>query len=124
MPLPRSVATINRAVTNRLTRPLAAQLPGFALVVHRGRRTGQVYLTPVNVFRRPGGFIVALTYGRGDWVENVLHAGRGVLVTRGRPRPVTNPRVVRNPDHAQLPAPVRTVLRVVHADEELHLDDR
>ncbi len=68
IPLPRSVARFNRRVTNRVLGPLAPRLPGFGVVVHRGRRSGRAYRTPVNVFARPGGVVVALAYGpNSDW---------------------------------------------------------
>ncbi len=49
MPIPRRVAQLNRVGLNRLTRRLAPWLPGFGVVVHRGRRSGREYHTPVNV---------------------------------------------------------------------------
>ena len=123
MPLPGSLARFNRIVTNRITKPFAARLPGFGVVTHIGRRTGRTYSTPVNLFRRPGGFTFALTYGRGDWVQNVLHAGSVEVKTRRRTFRLTNPTVVDAPGHAELPPPVRTILRFIHADEELRADE-
>ena len=75
MPLPRSLANFNRRFTNRVSRHIAGWLPGFGIVIHTGRRSGRTYETPVNVFRRAGGFTFALTYGRADWVQNVMAAG-------------------------------------------------
>ncbi len=84
MPLPRSVARFNRYVTNRILGPLAPYLPGFGVVVHRGRKTHRQYRTPVNVFRRRGGYVIALTYGpEAEWVRNVIAQGGCVLDTRG-----------------------------------------
>jgi deazaflavin-dependent oxidoreductase (nitroreductase family) len=123
MPLPGSLARFNRIVTNRITRPFAARLPGFGVVNHIGRRTGRRYFTPVSLFRRPGGFTIALTYGRGDWVQNVLHAGSVEVTTRGRTHWLTHPTVVKDPDHTEFPPPVRTILRLIHADEELRADE-
>ena len=60
----RSIAAFHRAITNRMARPFAAQLPGFAIVTNVSRKSGKLYRTPVNVFRRPGEFLIALTYGR------------------------------------------------------------
>jgi hypothetical protein len=57
----RWLAKINIAVTNRITSLFAGWLPGFGILTHVGRRSGKVYRTPVNVFRAPTGFIVALT---------------------------------------------------------------
>jgi hypothetical protein len=59
---PKSVARFNRAVTNRVTRLFAGQVPGFGIIIHRGRRSGRVYRTPINLFRIPDGFLIALTY--------------------------------------------------------------
>jgi hypothetical protein len=74
--LGRRTAHFNRRVTNRLTRPLARRLPGFGVVVHRGRTSGREFETPVNVFNAPSGYAIALTYGSdSDWVKNVLSAG-------------------------------------------------
>ena len=75
--LGRRMARFNRQVLNHLMRPVARYLPGFGVVIHRGRRSGRIYETPVNVFRRGDGYVVALTYGAGaDWVKNVLSRGR------------------------------------------------
>jgi hypothetical protein len=60
--LGRGIARFNRQVLNRLTRPLARHLPGFGVIIHRGRRTDRLYKTPVNVFRHDGDYVVALTY--------------------------------------------------------------
>jgi F420H(2)-dependent quinone reductase len=79
----RSVAAFHRATTNRIASRFAAQLPGFAIVTNVGRKSGRPYRTPVNVFRQPGGFLIALTYGRDSgWVRNVLAAGGCQLETR------------------------------------------
>ncbi|MGH7129463.1 MAG: nitroreductase family deazaflavin-dependent oxidoreductase, partial [Planctomycetaceae bacterium] len=84
MPLSRRVARFNRVVTNRTIGRLAPRMPGFGVVHHKGRRSGREYRTPVNIFRRPDGCVIALTYGRGaDWVRNVLAAGECDLLTRG-----------------------------------------
>ena len=122
MPLPRSVARFNRVVTNRVLGPLARHLPHFGVVVHRGRQTGRLYRTPVNVFRRPGGYVIALTYGRdSDWVRNVLADGGCVLETRGRALRLTRPRLVHDEQHRAVPAPLRFVGTLGHVDDFLEL---
>jgi deazaflavin-dependent oxidoreductase (nitroreductase family) len=123
MPLPRAVARFNRLVLNRLTRPFARRLPGMGIVVHAGRRSRLRYRTPVNVFRRPGGYAIALTYGAGaQWTRNVLAAGHAEIVTRGRTHQVTNPRVVRDAERKPVPAPVRAILGRLRVDEFLLVD--
>ncbi|MGH2766055.1 MAG: nitroreductase family deazaflavin-dependent oxidoreductase, partial [Actinomycetota bacterium] len=85
MPLPGWLARFNRVATNHVTRPLARWLPGFAVVVHRGQRSGRTYRTPVNLFRSHDRYLIALTYGRDrDWVRNVLATGGCDVETRGR----------------------------------------
>jgi deazaflavin-dependent oxidoreductase (nitroreductase family) len=72
----RWVAAFNLAITNRIRSRSAARLPGFGILTHVGRKSGRVYRTPVNVFREPDGFLVALTYGRNsEWFRNALAAG-------------------------------------------------
>ena len=77
MPIPDGMRYVNKIALNKVTRPLLGRLPWFGVVVHRGRRSGNQYRTPVNVFPRPGGrYVVALTYGPDtDWLKNVLAAG-------------------------------------------------
>ena len=80
----RWVAAFNLAVTNRITSRFAARLPGFGILTHVGRKSGKVYRIPVNVFRVPQGFLIALTYGRdSEWVRNVVGAGKCEFTTRG-----------------------------------------
>jgi len=57
----RWLAAFNLAVTNRISSRFAPRLPGFGIVTHVGRKSGRVYRTPVNVFRAPNGFLIALT---------------------------------------------------------------
>jgi deazaflavin-dependent oxidoreductase (nitroreductase family) len=124
MPLPRALARFNGVVTNRITGLFAGWLPGFAIVVHRGRVSGRTYHTPVNAFRRRGGWVLALTYGPDvQWVRNLLADGRGGLVTGGRLHQVVAPRLVRDPQRSQVPLPVRVVLRLTAVDYFLELDE-
>jgi hypothetical protein len=75
------------------------------------------------VFRREGGFLIALTYGRDtDWVKNVLASGGCELETRGRRYMLTAPRVYRDERRSSVPPPVRAALRAIQADDFLALD--
>ncbi|GHF75847.1 deazaflavin-dependent oxidoreductase (nitroreductase family) [Amycolatopsis bartoniae] len=123
MVLPKQLARINRVVTNRVLGPLARQAPGFGKIVHRGRRSGREYRTPVNVFATPTGYVVALTYGPdADWVRNVLAEGGCQLETRGTLVQLTNPRIVHDEQRRAAPVPVRQVLTLVGVTDFLHLD--
>src|ERR1700745_4036671 len=118
----RWLAKINIAFTNRITSLFAGWLPGFGILTHVGRKSGKVYRTPVNVFRAPGGFIIALTYSsQSEWVKNVLSAGRCELKTCGHKYNLSAPNVVRDPTRRRFPLPVRVVLRIVGADEYMEL---
>ena len=118
MPLPRSVASFNRQVTNRITGPFAAHLPGFAVVTHVGRATGRTYRTPVNVFRRDDAYLFVLTYGpAADWVKNVEAAAACDIETRGRTVHLVEPRRFTDPTRHDVPAPVRPILRLIDVAE-------
>ncbi|MBZ4322252.1 nitroreductase family deazaflavin-dependent oxidoreductase [Streptomyces huiliensis] len=113
----RRLARFNRAVANRVVAPVLVRLPGFGTVLHRGRKSGRPYATPVKVFRAGDAYVISLPYGpRSDWVRNVLAAGGCDLVTRGpvgRGRRVrlTEPRLYADRVQAGIPAPVRAVLK-------------
>jgi deazaflavin-dependent oxidoreductase (nitroreductase family) len=113
-PLPPWLARFNRVVTNRLTRPFAARLPGFAVVRHVGRRSGRLYRTPVNLFRSGDRYVIALTYGaERDWVKNVLAAGGCSVETRGRTVRLVDPRVVKDEQCSRAPSSVRPILKAI-----------
>ena len=123
MPLPRRLAKFNRVVTNRVLGPLAHYLPGFAVVSHVGRRSGRTYRTPVNLYRRGDGFVIALVYGAdSQWVRNVLAAGGAEVETRGRRVRLVGPEVLRDPARSLVPRPVGVALRVVNVDEFMLLE--
>ena len=118
----RWLAKINIAITNRITSLFAGWLPGFGILTHVGRKSGKIYRTPVNVFRAPSGFIIALTYSsQCEWVKNVLAAGGGELKSSGKKYQLFAPKVVRDPTRRRFPIPVRIVLRIVGADEYMEL---
>jgi deazaflavin-dependent oxidoreductase (nitroreductase family) len=114
----RWVAAFNLAVTNRITSRFAARLPGFGILTHVGRKSGKVYRTPVNVFRSPEGFLIALTYGREcEWVRNVVAAGACQLETRGVQYQLSSPTIVHDATRRRFPIPVRIVLRLIGAND-------
>jgi len=118
----RWVAAFNLVVTNRITSLFAARLPGFGILTHIGRKSGEVYRTPVNVFRAPDGFLIALTYGReSEWVKNVLAAGGCQLETRGVQHQLSAPSIVHDPTRRRFPLFVRVVLRLIGANDFMQL---
>lgn len=114
----RWVAAFNLAVTNRITSRFAARLPGFGILTHVGRKSGKVYRTPVNVFRAPKGFLIALTYGpNSEWVRNVVAAGGCQLETHRVQYQLSSPTIVHDPTRRRFPIPVRIVLRLIGAND-------
>ncbi len=122
MPLPQRLARFNRVATNRLTGRFADRLPGFAIVVHRGRRSGKEYRTPINAFRTADGYRIALTYGPdSDWTRNVRAARGCTLIVRGRRVSLHDPQLITDPTNAWAPPLVRLILRRVGVTQSLLL---
>jgi deazaflavin-dependent oxidoreductase (nitroreductase family) len=118
----RWVAAFNLAVTNRITSRFANRLPGFGILTHVGRKSGRLYRTPVNVFRAPDGFLIALTYGRdSEWVRNVLSAAGCQLETRRVFYQLSAPTVVHDPTRRRFPLPVRMILGIIGANDFMQL---
>ena len=115
MPIPVRVARWNKAGLNRAVRHVAPRMAGLGLIVHRGRRSGRTYQTPVTTFPTENGFIIALTYGaeNTDWVKNVLAAGGCELRTRGRVLRLDSPHVYHDESRHGVRAPHRQVLRLI-----------
>jgi deazaflavin-dependent oxidoreductase (nitroreductase family) len=124
MPAPRWVAKANKIGLNRLTKFIAPWAPGWAVVIHLGRKSGRTFRTPLWAFRRPGGFVIALTYGPGaDWVRNVLAAGGCEVESRRHHYQLGAPRLYRDENASDMPAFIRFMLRrVIKAPEFLSLD--
>jgi deazaflavin-dependent oxidoreductase (nitroreductase family) len=95
---------LTRAVigpARRLFNPIILRLAGsrrvkfFAVVRHRGRRSGRLYATPVSARPTADGFAIGLTFGeRADWVQNLRAAGGGVIRWNGAEYAVTAPAIV------------------------------
>jgi deazaflavin-dependent oxidoreductase (nitroreductase family) len=111
--LPRGLARFNRAVTNPLQGMYAWALPPWAVIIHRGRRSGRLYRTPVVARKRGRRFAVTVLYGeRSDWVRNLLAAGGGQVVRGGRTYELLAPRLVQ-PSESNLMRPLGRVVEKV-----------
>jgi deazaflavin-dependent oxidoreductase (nitroreductase family) len=118
----KELAAFHRIVTNRMARPFAARLPGFGIVTNVGRRSGKLYRTPVNVFRKQAGFRIALTYGPDSgWVRNVLAASGCRIETRRVTYQLTTPVIVHDPSRRRFPIVVRVILGMIDANDFLEL---
>lgn len=73
--------------TGPIMSPFAGRrfFPLWAILEHRGRKSGRLYRIPVVARRTPDGFIIPMPFGEGtDWVRNVLAAGTCAIVWKGR----------------------------------------
>ena len=124
MVLPRKLARTNKVLTNRLLGRVAGRLPGFAVVIHYGRKSGHRYRTPVLLFRNPHGYVIALTYGSdSDWVRNVLANAGATLATRGKMVVVERPRIVHDPECRSVPRLVGMILLLIATSDFLVMDE-
>jgi deazaflavin-dependent oxidoreductase (nitroreductase family) len=85
----------------KLTSPLARQLAGrrwfplWAVLRHRGRRTGHQYAIPVAVLVTPRTFVIGLPWGpKTNWAQNVLAANGCTIRWKGIDYRVTDPKMV------------------------------
>lgn len=118
----RAIARFNRVGLNRLTHLIAPWAPGWAVVIHQGRKSGRKYRTPLWVFRKDGGFVIALTYGQQtQWLSNVRSAGGCELETRGKLFRVSSPEVYKDKTRKDMPIVIRFALRLLGVDDFLSL---
>jgi deazaflavin-dependent oxidoreductase (nitroreductase family) len=107
---------------NPVTRLFAGRMPGFGILIHRGRKTGRIYRTPINVFRRGDEYVFFLTYGSDvHWVRNVVTAGGCTLRTRGRDVALREPELITDPERRLAPLPARVMGRLIGAERFLRM---
>lgn len=109
-------------VFNPFSRLFVRWLPGFGILVYRGRRSDKRYRTPMNVFRDGDDWILALTYGSDvQWVKNVLAAGEAELEIRRRRIRLVEPEVFVDPSRRLMPFGVRQFLGLLRVSEFMRL---
>jgi deazaflavin-dependent oxidoreductase (nitroreductase family) len=128
MKLSRRVARFNKQVTNRIQGLYAWLLPPWAVILHRGRRSGRAYRTPLFAFRRDRILVIALLYGHeSDWLRNLQAAG-GQVVRGGRSFSVEPPTIVSTSASdellARLSRPARRYCRLAEELAMLELGEQ
>jgi deazaflavin-dependent oxidoreductase (nitroreductase family) len=128
MHLSRGVAHFNKRVTNRIQGLYAWLVPPWSVILHRGRRSGREYRTPLFAFRRDRVLVIALLYGdESDWLRN-LRAGGGRVVRAGRTYVVGSPEIVETAAAdevlARLSPPARAYCRLADKLAILELGER
>jgi deazaflavin-dependent oxidoreductase (nitroreductase family) len=124
VPLPRTrfILPFTTHILNPFTRLFVHRLPGFAIISHRGRRSGELHRTPMNVFRDGDDYLFALTYGSGvQWVKNVIAAGEADLRIGDKTIRLTDPELFVDPERRLMPFPVRFMLGVMRVSEFLRM---
>ena len=118
-----AVAPFNRRVTNPLLGGLSKRAPGMATIIHRGRRSGKTYQTPMMIFDADDGWVMALTYGsKVDWVRNLVAAGGGEMIHRRKRIGCTVPAHLRGRGHGAHAGVRRVVLRTIGVTEFLRVE--
>jgi deazaflavin-dependent oxidoreductase (nitroreductase family) len=115
---PSVAARVTRAmakVTAPLSRPLAGRgfFPLWAIVNHRGRRSGRAYAIPVAIRVSSDTFTIPLPWGeQTQWLRNVLAANGCVIRWRSVDHAATAPRVIGLEEAADAFHPIqRAVMR-------------
>jgi deazaflavin-dependent oxidoreductase (nitroreductase family) len=98
----------------------------FAIICHQGRRSGNRYSTPVNIFPTEDGFVIALTYGSDvDWVKNLMAAGGGEIRHRSHTIRIAEPVLIPTDEGmAAMPRVVGVILRIIDVTEFLRVMGR
>ena len=95
-----------------ILRPIVTKVPPLGVVTHRGRKSGRMYHTPVNVFRRGDAYLFFLTYGSDvEWVKNVLTSGSCSLEIRGMVVDLVEPQLITDPELRPAPPLARFIER-------------
>jgi hypothetical protein len=90
------VRQLNKRIINPAVLTFAGRSPlYYAVVLHRGRHSGQMYSTPVVAIPIVSGFVLSLPYGNEvDWCRNVLAAGRCAIRWNGHDYPASEPELL------------------------------
>ena len=99
----------------KLTEPIATALAGrrwfplWAVMHHRGRKSGAEYATPVALVPSvdPALVLIGLPWGRNtNWARNVVAAGSADLTWSGATHPMSSPRIIEAAEAADLARPI------------------
>jgi deazaflavin-dependent oxidoreductase (nitroreductase family) len=99
----RTSAAFARAMAGKRWFPL------WGIIHHRGRKSGTAYETTIAVVPTTASdvLMIGLPFGATtNWAQNVLAAGGATVTWKGKPRPVTEPRIVTAAEAATLAKPL------------------
>lgn len=105
---------LQNAVITPTVKRFHRYIPTFAVIEHRGRKSGREYKTVVHAYSKGPVLAVLLGHGKADWVKNILAAGEADVHLFRRDVHITNPRLVPiGGDTSYLPLIVRLGARRV-----------
>jgi deazaflavin-dependent oxidoreductase (nitroreductase family) len=119
-----AVRRFHHRVGNRVQMRSAGTPGTFASVIrHQGRRTGNIYETPVWAVPTEDGFVIAIVYGsRSDWLKNLMASGAAAIVHKGETYPVNQPEVVPiETARAYFPGTLQRTHRLIRVDRCLRV---
>ena len=120
----KDVRQFSKYVLNPFALWVAARRPMYyGIIRHVGRRSGQIYTTPVVPKLTPDGVIIPLPYGpETDWCRNVISAGNAMLTLNGTEFALSSPEIVGAEVAAPLvPAATARVWQWIGIDKYLRL---
>ena len=116
------------AFATRLLNPIIVKLAGkrhvraYAVIEHRGRRSGRSYATPVAARPTTDGFLVPMAFGeQADWFRNVLAAGECVIRWNGAAYHVVEPELIDEATGRQALGRVERMLAPLFAHQFVRL---
>jgi hypothetical protein len=126
---PSAIARVTRSLARATapgTRPLAGRrfFPLWAVVRHRGRRSGRSYAVPVAIRVTADTFTIPLPWAHEtQWLRNVVAAGGCSIRWRGSDHAASTPMVIGFEDGASAFHPIqRAVLRAAGINAFLRLE--
>ena len=121
----------HRPVLARLTHllnPLIVKLAGkryvraYAVIEHRGRRSGRTYATPVSARPTDDGFVVPMAFGeQADWFRNVQAAGECVVRWNGIAYHLVEPELIDEATGRRALGPIERLLAPLFARQFVRL---
>ena len=97
-----------RNVFNRLVSGLTrmgVSVRGSRVLEHRGRTTGELHHTPVNLLTIDGVQYLVSPRGETQWVRNVRHAGGHLVLIKGRRRQLCTATEIPEADRTEILRP-------------------
>lgn len=81
---------------NKMILPIAGRrFSPYALLEHKGRRSGRAYVTPVGAFPFGDGFVIGLSYGADvDWCRNIMASGHANVKWNGQAFALERPELI------------------------------